>query len=307
MYFPGRRNGDGLVLELTRLNVPCSGGGFLQFSGNGNDAHYRTQRPQRQAVLCGKLEELTHNDRQLYFPDLRDHAPFLRLYGHPVFSLHYHLVDHCYNVTFTARNGSFELRPTGDLQCSFKINLPYGNRVVLKLEIGDESATTTPPSPAVYTTTSPIVAVTEDSALACMVDGLLTELWDGSTSWTHCARRGELYRRTEIVSRDNRVLMKVSARGYRQQSYSLVLRFQYYAEPVPSVVQQCSFGWVAVRQFCVTAMDNVRLPWLQAELECNRRGGHLASVRSEQAQSVIDQLLMNRCADGPSRGLCQSD
>jgi hypothetical protein len=65
----------------------------------------------------------------------------MHTHGNPVFTLSYHLVDYCYNVTFVARNGSFELKPTGELQCTFKIYLPYGNRVALNLQIGDSTST----------------------------------------------------------------------------------------------------------------------------------------------------------------------
>lgn len=138
-------------------------------------------------------------------------------------------------------------------------------------------------------------------ATAC--EGLLVELWDGSSSWSHCAMKGDSLRNYEIDSTDNRVIMKVSAKA-NSASHSkkqiddttsrLGLHFRYRAEPVSAIVQQCSFGWVAVRQFCVTTVENIQMTWDKAELECNRRGGHLASIRNSQAQHIIDKLLINR-------------
>ncbi len=65
----------------------------------------------------------------------------MTLRGNPIFTLSYYLVDFCYNVTFLEKNGSFELKPSGKLMCTFKIYLPYGNRVALRLQIGDTSST----------------------------------------------------------------------------------------------------------------------------------------------------------------------
>lgn len=142
VHFPGHRSGHGLVLELTRLNVPCSGGGFLQFSGS-DAATFRRSHPSSAGKLCGKLEELPDQDRRFYFPSIKERVPALRVHSYPVFALSYRLVDYCYNVTFVARNGSFDLIPTGNLYCTFKIYMPYGYRVLLKLEIGDFSKAVT--------------------------------------------------------------------------------------------------------------------------------------------------------------------
>lgn len=71
------------------------------------------------------------------------------------------------------------------------------------------------------------------------------------------------------------------------------LYLEYTAKPIPEIVSDCAFGWVAMQQFCVTTAD-VPLSWLQSEEYCVGKGGHLASIRSEAEQKTIDQLLLNR-------------
>lgn len=68
---------------------------------------------------------------------------------------------------------------------------------------------------------------------------------------------------------------------------------EYRALPIAEIVSQCAFGWVAVHQFCITAIENA-LPWTIAEGECKKLGGHLASIKSEREQRTIDALLLNR-------------
>lgn len=63
---------------------------------------------------------------------------------------------------------------------------------------------------------------------------------------------------------------------------------------VPEITQSCEWGWVATKQFCVQAVEERRVAWEEAEQECIHRGGHLASIRSEHAQTVIDSMLLYR-------------
>jgi hypothetical protein len=102
-----------------------------------------------------------------------------------------------------------------------------------------------------------------------------------------------------MTSRGNSVVLRVVAHkdpepSGHDGSHTPALKLWYHAEPVSDVTERCAFGWVSVRQFCVAAVEDMRLPWLEAEMECGRRGGHLASIRSEQAQDLVDTLLLNR-------------
>lgn len=124
-------------------------------------------------------------------------------------------------------------------------------------------------------------------------DGLQTQIHDGDFRWSHCTKKGDEERQIEIISKENKIVLKVTRDSETSQS-ALRLRMSYRAEPVQEIVGMCEFGWVAVRQFCVSVLDAVKLPWSNAEGECVKRGGHLVSVRSERDQKIVDNLLTNR-------------
>ena len=335
VFFPGSSADDadrrGLVVDLTRLNVPCTAGGFLHFSlssfpqgnfSNSQETSTHSARIRHQP-LCGKLEELPLSGRRLYFPSLSlslssstpsSVMPSLHLHGNPIFAFTYRLVDYCYNVTLTSRNDTLILRPTAGLHCTFRIHLPYGQRVSLHLQTGERrllasednvhhalehhSGTSHGHFPSAQSKDTALTQLSyNDPDPPC--PGLLARLWDRESTWVHCTKNGDLRHDIRMLSRDNRVTLTVLILQSSQQnnldaSHIPALKLWYHAEPINEVVEQCGFGWVSMRQFCITAVEDLRLPWNEAEMECSRRGGHLISIRSEQMQDLVDSVLVNR-------------
>lgn len=283
---------------MKRLNVPCDSGGYLIFSD--------------QNILCGKLEDLALGERIYYFP--LHHNTSIILHKNPLFSLNYKLVDYCYNVTLTAHNSSMLLEPKYDLECFFKIHLPYGNQIELNLFTN-------------FYTKSPINgSILEKSKLTIAADDIDYEYIDltstqyitnddictginvriddlNAKNWTHCIRGDSLAKKFTFKSVGNSILVHISKIVYDNAMIidsetdlydgppSIYL--EYNALPIPEIVSQCAFGWIAIHQFCITAIETA-LPWKQAESECEKYGGHLASIKSEREQKLIDTLLMNR-------------
>jgi hypothetical protein len=239
-------------------------------------------------------------------------TPSLHLHGNPIFAFTYQLVDYCYNVTLTSRNDTLILKPTEGLHCTFRIHLPYGHRVSLHLQTGERRLLASEDSGhhEHHSGTSQghfPSAESEDTALTRLsysdpdppCPGLLARLWDGESTWAHCTKEGDPRHDIRMLSRGNRVTLTVVIRQATQQNsldaaHIPALKLWYRAEPINEVVEQCGFGWVSMRQFCVTAVEDPRLPWNEAEMECIRRGGHLISIRSEQMQDLVDSLLVNR-------------
>ncbi|XP_066250843.1 uncharacterized protein [Euwallacea similis] len=278
IWFPSPNDGHGLVVELTRLNIPCSKG-FLYFSGLNHTQHMHDGRLLYK--LCGKLEELPETDRKIYFPETNKSQPSIHLHGSPIFALAYRLVDICYNITFFHKEGTVELKPTGMLQCTFRIYMPYGNRIALKLLIGDGQAK------------EKIQTIQSQKLPNSACPGLLTQLYDGSSNWSYCSQNGEEQKEIEVVTKENKAVLTVTRTSETSSQSVIRLRMSYRAEPIEDVVRVCEFGWVAMRQFCVTVLDFQKLSWAKAEAECVLRGGHLVSVRSERDQRTLNNLLSN--------------
>lgn len=314
---------EGLLIELTRLNVPCAGGGYIQFMGEEEDTNdLEEELLNAPKTLCGKLEELNAIERKLYFPSLSEsNMPFLIVHKNPVFSLNYRFVDYCYNVTFISRNGSLVLNPVKNLLCHFRVHLPYGNRVLLRLQMGEDKLLSTTQnyeekaqilensgklnlSSSNYTTIQTFHkrsigsetstyknVVWKENERDC--EGVLVIVWDGVSTWTHCSRHGDPKRDIQVWSQENVVTIKIIAQANIDHSNYPVVKFWYNAEPIREIVGLCDFGEVLVKQFCVSAV-RVKLDWDHAEQFCSKKGGHLVSIRDENAQSVIDNLLINR-------------
>ncbi|XP_044736742.1 uncharacterized protein LOC123298714 [Chrysoperla carnea] len=186
IHFTKQTTNFGLVIELKRGSQPKVASVYRPYKNR----------------LCGKLEELTETERKIYFPSTD--LPLLHLHGDPKFTIHYRLVDYCYNITLNQSNGTFEINTTKQLECTFKIH-------IIILTKGD---------------------------------------------------------------------FKLSVR--------------YHAEPIHDIIQQCTaYGWIAIPQFCVSVVENIKMPWAQAEMECVRRGGHLISVRNDYIQQIVNKLLLN--------------
>nr|CAD7435178.1 unnamed protein product [Timema monikensis] len=278
----------GVVIELTRLNVPCQDGGNIYFSVNSSIKHYHNYKR-----LCGKLEEIPLTGRTIYFPSTLTSTTSFNFQGSPVFAFIYHLVDYCYNVTLTSSNDTLTLRPHQGLHCTFRIHLPYGNRVSVQLQVGEDPPLETeyPFPPINNNHTSPVVRNVEETPC----DGLITRLWDGASSWSECTRENDIHRNVRVVSRGNVIFLLVSG------VYGQTVRLWYHALSVSEVIGRCPYGWVAALEMCITVVEEIKLPWLEAEEECNRRGGHLASITSQDTQDLIDILITNREVGGTVR------
>ncbi|KAK3922171.1 Phosphoglycolate phosphatase [Frankliniella fusca] len=137
----GMQRAMGLLVDLIRLNVACSSGGWLhigELPGGGSLApSLLTPPPNR---LCGKLEELAAPQRRMHFQS----APALRVHAAPVFALRYRLVDYCHQVALVQRNASVPLAASPGLTCTFSVTLPHGYHINLRLLVGEPIAGTDP-------------------------------------------------------------------------------------------------------------------------------------------------------------------
>lgn len=278
----------GLLVKLLRLNVPCSSGGFLQFN--------------RTITMCGKLEEFPESQRTLYFHSLANAT--VKTARRPAFRFAYKLVDHCYNVTLLDRNSSFVIRTTQlALKCHFKIHLPFGNRIKLRLRLGNEADTSVAAINMSRAGDEMRVdyrnlnvddfSLGTEAATSSSCAGILVEMANRrSEHWSQCTT-GKSFA-YELTSSDNVLLIRITKQSADSRVKGVErLSLEYSAVPIETVVSQCAFGWILVGQFCMSSFSEP-LSWPAAESSCNELGGNLASIRSEAEQQMIDEMVLNR-------------
>lgn len=282
---------SGFLVHLTRLNVPCDGGGFIKFINDLN-------KPLNQ--LCGKLEELPINDRTLYFLSQKNSS--VKIHKNPLFSFSYKLVDYCYNITLTDRNNSFFLQPKETLECYFKIHLPYGNKIILNLitNLKNQSDSNIGDFHELIDLSAPSSDIINKNFNIKKCRGILIIIeMDDKNDWLHCIESLSLSKKIKIISKTNKLIIRVvkNLNGdiYSSVSFNSIqpsLFIEYNAQSIDSIVSQCAFGWIASKQFCVSAIEK-SVTWSEAEFDCTVNGGHLASIRSDSEQKIIDKLLLN--------------
>lgn len=301
----------GLLIKLVRLNVPCDSGGFLRFNNT--------------ILMCGKLEEFPLDQRTLYFDSYVN--TILSTYNHPKFNLIYQLVDYCYNTTILERNGSFIVQPNNlALKCHFKIHLPYGNRIRLNLKLGKKSGKSEENSKIEeirFTKSDDDVKSSssvdnflisaensffDSNSIQC--DDVIIEIitrHDGK--WSECIKKSMNHRNViySLTSTDNVLMIRITKSNQRQNdiwrrstnhlisdtsSYPDI-NIDYSAEPIDSIVSQCAFGSISVGLFCLFSFNELR-QWHDAENVCRTYGGHLASIKNDFEQKMIDEMILNR-------------
>lgn len=225
--------------------------------------------------MCGKLEQISIKLRNfLYYHTTRN---ALEIHGRPTFAIVYNLVDYCHSIHLYSRNGSFEIGPTESILCSYSIHLPYGYKVVLRLQMG-----TGPTSSNSKNTVQTL------NNLNC--EGMSLNLEDGDLKWNHCSRLSDPLRSVQIVSENNIVRLNISVKP----SFGVMwLKVWWMDKAIDEVVGNCDYGWVASGEFCVAPFRDMKRPWREAEEECLMMGGHLASILNEREQNALDRMLIN--------------
>lgn len=311
----------GVLIKVLRLNVPCGrSGGYLQFNRN--------------ISMCGKLEEFPESRRTLYLKSYGNTS--LSTYNYPKFHFVYKLVDYCYNITLLERNSSFVIQPTNlALKCHFKIHLPFGNRIRLKLRLNgdigkrkqefiereismkrlEKSSERKINYSDIHLDDFPLAsdaAFSEEISSACV--GILIEIGDRMNGkWNECVQQTEVGKSNialTLTSSDNVLLIRITKSPQKDVMNSSIsnstkasqkskhderssISLEYSAVPIETLVSQCAFGWILVGQVCLSTSNEI-LSWDDAESYCNNLGGHLASIRSDYEQQLVDEMLLNR-------------
>ena len=269
--------------------------------------------------MCGKLEELPHNQRTLYFHSFENTT--FSVHNQPKFQIAYKLVDHCYNVTFIEQNGTFVIQPTQlALKCHLKIFLPFGNEIKLKLRFTDDAvsknnASASANDPNIFNEqikksegnfnykdlTFDEFSMASDNARshneANQCAGVLVEMVNHlNEKWVQCVTKVDNRIEYTLASPDNVLLIRITKlQEYNKlaSSSKSVISLEYSALPVESIVSQCAFGWILIGQFCMSTF-NKKLTWQSAEEFCIDLGGHLPSIHNDDEQHLIDMVLFNR-------------
>jgi hypothetical protein len=286
--------------------------------------------------MCGKLEEFPENRRTLYFDSYANTT--LSTYNYPKFHFVYKLVDYCYNITLLERNSSFVMQPTNlALKCHFKIHLPFGNRIRLRLRLNGDIAESNEKQISMkrldesqkyaegserkinysdihfndFSLASDSAFASESSSSSSTCYGILIEIINRMNErWNECVRQSEPVAFL-LTSSDNVLLLRITKSPQKDVMNSSIsnstkashknehdvhsssISLDYSAEPIETLVSQCAFGWILVGQVCLSTFNEIT-SWENAESHCNSFGGHLASIRSDYEQTLVDEMLLNR-------------
>lgn len=323
IYFPSREpitsESPGLLIEIKRLNIPCDSGSYITLGEHDK--------------LCGKLEDIATNERVFYFPlqhnmsVLLERNPVFSL-NYKLVDYCYNVTMTAQNSSFLLEpKHDLECYFLVHLPYGNQIELNLFQNSFTKSARNNSIVTRSNTDNGVilddidYEYVDLMVSQYVENVNHCT--GIAISISDANDEkWSHCINGNSPAKKFSFKSTGNSMLIFITrifddddggngdgdddkddantADGSMDKpniTDSLYdgpsVYLEYTALPIPEIVSQCAFGWIAINQFCVSAIE-LALPWKQAEHHCQTLGGHLASIKSEREQKIIDTLLMNR-------------
>lgn len=279
--YPITSESPGLLIEIKRLNVPCDSNGYVQIANRKK--------------ICGKFEDIPLNNRISYFPLQRNTTIYV--IKNPTFELQYEFVDYCHNITLSSRNDSILIRPKPKIKCYFRVHVPYGNRINLRLiqNVSDQSSSAQATHQN-YDIDLERSDYTIESTLCSGMEIIVEDLVS-TNKWQYCSTNTDNRSKAfTFSSSSNSIAIRLSSLDEVNEKIvinEMPILLEYFSISIPQIVSECLFGWIKINQFCVS-VSSIKLTWEQSELFCRNLGGHLASIKSEKEQEIIDNLLKNR-------------
>jgi hypothetical protein len=208
------------------------------------------------------------------------------------------------------------------LKCHFKIHLPFGNKIALKLHLqnnkkdGDNVPTIVREIQLKHTSNDNVLARNDDgndefieldnftpnidatfrNHVNVPCDGFFIEIINRMNEmWSECASGSNKNMEYHLTSSDNVLHIRITKQRQQLSSTNVqqLINLAYTAVAIENIVSQCAFGWLLIGQYCVASFNELKT-WEHAESSCNVHGGHLASISSEHDQYLIDKMLLNR-------------
>lgn len=325
IYFPSREpitsESPGLLIEIKRLNIPCDSGSYITLSGHdklcgklediaANERVYYFPLQQNMSVVFDRNPVFSLNFK------LVDYCYNVTMTSrNNSFLLEPKHELECYFLVHLPYGNQIEL----NLFQNF-----YTKSSSSSSTLNGSSSIVMRPNQAKDISIDDIDYEYVDLMMSQYVEnvnfcpGIAISISDANDEkWSHCINGDSPAKKFSFKSTGNSMLIHVSRIFYDDDSGdgsvgtgpatdntskqnivdSLYDRpsvyIEYTAIPIPEIVSQCAFGWIAVNQFCISAIE-LALPWKEAENHCKTLGGHLASIKSEREQKLIDTLLMNR-------------
>lgn len=279
--YPITSESPGLLIEIKRLNVPCDSNSYVQIANRKK--------------ICGKIEDIPLNNRISYFPLQRNTTIYV--IKNPTFELRYKFVDYCHNITLSSQNDSILIRPKQKIKCYFRVHVPYGNRIELRLIQNVSSDTSLDQAThQKYDIDLERSDYTIELSLCSGIEIIVEDLIS-SNKWQYCCTNTDNQSKTfTFSSSSNSIAIRLSTLDDIDEKImfnEMPILLEYFSIPIHQIVSECVFGWIKMNQFCVS-VSSIKLAWKQSELFCRNLGGHLASIKSEKEQEIIDNLLKNR-------------
>ncbi|XP_023228019.1 cubilin-like [Centruroides sculpturatus] len=197
----------------------------------------------------------------------------------------YKQMSPCINTTIS--NSTGDVCTSGyyvDRNCKYTFHVPLG----YELEVQFTRIVTSSSHKSTFCDQDYVILKSSNSVLATLCGN-----WTGSDEYPS-------YR---SIGNNFELIMSIQTPLYADYLGGICIN--YRAVIVNANYTSCEYGWISGERYCYRLSDKP-LSWIEADLWCQERDGHLASVTGEDISRLIEEIIKSSCNNADSC-ICQYD